>query len=67
MPPRIGATGKGPTYVSRIEGAMPATDAATIDTVLKFSGTFLNLVTAMIIVFGLLVVALSFRGSQEKD
>lgn len=46
---------------------MPATDSATIDAVLRFSGTFLNAVTAMIIVFGLLVVALSFRGSQEKD
>lgn len=46
---------------------MPATDATTIDTVLRFSGTFLNFVTATIIVFRLLVVALSLRGSQEKD
>lgn len=59
--------GEAPIYIGRIEGAMPATDATAIDTVLRFSGTFLNLVTATIIVFGLLVVALSFRGSQEKD
>ncbi len=46
---------------------MPAADPTTIHAALEFSGSFLYAVTAMIIVFGLLVVALSFRGSQEKD
>ena len=46
---------------------MPAADPTTIHAALEFSGSLLYAVTAMIIVFGLLVVALSFRGSPEKD
>lgn len=46
---------------------MPATDATSIHAALEFSGSLLYAVTAMIIVFGLLVVAVSFRGSQQKD
>ncbi|HLK50365.1 MAG TPA: hypothetical protein VKT49_19630 [Bryobacteraceae bacterium] len=46
---------------------MPATDPTLIHAALEFSGSLLYGLTAMIIVFGLLVVAVSFRGSQEKD
>lgn len=46
---------------------MPAADPTAIHIALEFSGSFLYAVTAVIIVFGLLVVGLSFRGSQEKD
>ena len=46
---------------------MPATDPTSIHTALELSGSLLYALTAMIIVFGLLVVAVSFRSSQEKD
>ena len=46
---------------------MPATDPNTIHAALEVSASVLYAVTAMILVFGLLVVAVSLRGSQEKD
>ena len=46
---------------------MPAADPTTIHTAVEFCGSLLYGLTAMIIVFGLLVVGLSFRRGQEKD
>ena len=46
---------------------MPATEPTSIHAALELSGSLLYAVTAMIIVFGLLVVGFSFRGSQQKD
>ena len=46
---------------------MTASDTTLIHAALEVSGGLLYAVTAMIIVLGLLVVAFSFRGSQQKD
>lgn len=42
------------------------TDATLLRTATEISGSLLYVVTMGIIVFGLLVVALSFRNSPEK-
>lgn len=45
---------------------MNATDPSLIHAALELSGQLLYAVTAMIIVFGLLVVGLSLRGPQKN-
>ncbi len=46
---------------------MPATDPTLIHAAVEISGGILYTLTAMIIAFGILVVAFSFRGSHPKD
>jgi hypothetical protein len=45
---------------------MPTAEPSLIHTALELSGTLLYAVTAMIIVFGLLVVGISLRGPQKN-
>ena len=45
---------------------MPATDPTLIHAALEISGGLLYAVTAMIIAFGILVVAFSFRDPHSK-
>lgn len=46
---------------------MNATDPTLIHAALELSGGILYAATAAVTVFGLLVVAFSFRGSQQKN
>jgi hypothetical protein len=67
LPLTTATTGAFPRDQNRIEETMTASDTTLIHAALEVSGGLLYAVTAMIIVLGLLVVAFSFRGSQQKD
>ena len=46
---------------------MPTTDTTLLRNAMEISGSFLYVVTTVVLVFGLLVVALSLRPSAEKS
>jgi len=46
---------------------MPAADPTLVHAALEISGGFLYAVTEMVVAFGILVIAFSFRGSQQKQ
>jgi hypothetical protein len=54
-------------YEDRIEETMPATDPTLIHAAVEVSGGILYILTAMIIAFGILVVAFSIPGSHPKN
>lgn len=46
---------------------MPTANASLIHSAMELSGNLLYAMTAVVVIFGLLVVALSFRGSHQKQ